>query len=141
MLIFQMDDGRQRRAVGDSLPLARIDALRDPRHPASRIAGVLGAYLETIAARFRPEAVVLFGSYAYGNPTPDSDVDLLLIQDFQGSPVEAASAVRAALRPVRRRVGSLPCDILVESPASHRERLARGGSFYRTIWERGLRLM
>jgi len=32
-----------------------------------------------IGEQFKPERVILFGSYAYGTPTPDSDVDLLVI--------------------------------------------------------------
>ena len=37
-----------------------------------------------IAQEFNPERIILFGSYAYGNPTPDSDVDLLVILPFAG---------------------------------------------------------
>ncbi len=32
-----------------------------------------------IVEAFDPERIILFGSFAYGNPTPDSDVDLLII--------------------------------------------------------------
>ena len=32
-----------------------------------------------IAERFHPEKIILFGSYAYGRPHPESDVDLLVI--------------------------------------------------------------
>ena len=32
-----------------------------------------------IVQDFQPERIILFGSYAYGNPTPDSDVDLLVV--------------------------------------------------------------
>ena len=34
-----------------------------------------------IADRFRPERIILFGSYAYGHLKPESDVDLLVIMD------------------------------------------------------------
>lgn len=36
-----------------------------------------------IARRFHPERILLFGSYAYGNPTEDSDVDLLVIMPLK----------------------------------------------------------
>src|SRR6266571_7050671 len=36
-------------------------------------------YARAIAERFQPEKIILFGSYAYGTPTPDSDVDLLVV--------------------------------------------------------------
>lgn len=34
-----------------------------------------------IVEHFHPQQVVLFGSYAYGTPTPDSDVDLLVVME------------------------------------------------------------
>jgi hypothetical protein len=37
-----------------------------------------------IVQDFQPERIILFGSYAYGNPTPDSDVDLLVVLTFEG---------------------------------------------------------
>lgn len=39
---------------------------------------------ERIARAFRPERIILFGSYAYGTPNPDSDVDLLVVLPFEG---------------------------------------------------------
>ena len=36
-------------------------------------------YCDAIAAVFKPQRIILFGSHAYGNPTPDSDVDLLVV--------------------------------------------------------------
>ena len=41
-----------------------------------------------IAERFHPERIVLFGSYAEGQPTEDSDVDLLVVMPTKGSPVD-----------------------------------------------------
>ena len=41
---------------------------------------------EQISRDFRPERIILFGSHAYGSPTPDSDVDLLVVMPFEGSP-------------------------------------------------------
>ena len=39
---------------------------------------------DRIAAEFKPERIILFGSYAGGKPTPDSDVDMLVILLFEG---------------------------------------------------------
>ncbi len=36
-----------------------------------------------IASEFRPERIILFGSYAYGKPNEDSDVDLLVLMPYQ----------------------------------------------------------
>ena len=35
--------------------------------------------VKQIAEQFKPEKIILFGSYAYGKPRPESDVDLLVI--------------------------------------------------------------
>ena len=40
------------------------------------------ATCDNIVQEFRPLQVILFGSYAYGTPTEDSDVDLLVVSVF-----------------------------------------------------------
>ena len=39
-----------------------------------------------IAQEFKPEKIILFGSHAYGQPTPESDLDLLVVMQFDGDP-------------------------------------------------------
>jgi predicted nucleotidyltransferase len=36
-------------------------------------------FARAVAARFQPEKIILFGSYAYGKPHADSDVDILVV--------------------------------------------------------------
>jgi uncharacterized protein len=40
------------------------------------------AFSQQIVEKFQPERIILFGSYAYGQPNEDSDVDLLVILLF-----------------------------------------------------------
>ncbi len=49
-----------------------------------------------------PEKIIIFGSYARGNPDPDSDVDVLVIQKTQKKPTERVSQV------LRSVWGSIP---------------------------------
>jgi predicted nucleotidyltransferase len=42
------------------------------------------ALVQRIIQTYRPERIVLFGAYAYGTPTVDSDVDLLVVLPFEG---------------------------------------------------------
>jgi predicted nucleotidyltransferase len=63
-----------------------------------------------IAREFHPQRIVLFGSYASGQPRLDSDVDLLVVMPFQGSPFHQAAVI---LGHVVRTVGVLPMDLLV----------------------------
>jgi hypothetical protein len=48
-----------------------------------RIAEKLLPFLKIIVDKFDPEQVVLFGSYAYGNPSAESDVDLLVVKNVK----------------------------------------------------------
>jgi len=51
-----------------------------------------------IVERFDPEKIILFGSHARGEVTPDSDADLLVVMRFAGSRLDRTVEVRVALR-------------------------------------------
>ena len=84
-----------------------------------------------IARKFRPRRILLFGSYATGRPTTDSDVDLLVIMPHQGKAVEKSVEIRMKVRP------GFPLDILVRSPKKVKERIAMGDTFMQDIVEKG----
>jgi predicted nucleotidyltransferase len=84
-----------------------------------------------IAEEFHPRRIVLFGSYARGAATEDSDVDLLVITPFKGLPVAKSVEIRLRVRP------PFPVDILVRTPEKVRKRLAMGDSFMHDILENG----
>ena len=84
-----------------------------------------------IVQEFKPEKIILFGSYAYGRPTPASDLDLLVIMQFDGDPLEQAVAMLNRLNVL------LPIDLLVRTPEQIRHRLEMGDRFMRDIVERG----
>ena len=84
-----------------------------------------------MAEEFKPERIVLFGSYARGKPTPDSDVDLLVVMDHRGRPADQSVEIRLRLRP------PFPLDLLVRSPKTVQKRLALGDSFLKEILEKG----
>jgi predicted nucleotidyltransferase len=86
---------------------------------------------ERIATAFRPERIVLFGSFAYGSPTPDSDVDLLVVMPCVGKPWRKAVEIRNLVRP------EFPVDLLVRTPEQIAERVALGDGFVREILDRG----
>ena len=50
-----------------------------------------------LVAEFRPQRVVLFGSRARGGADTESDVDLLVVHEFQGSRLEVGAQMRARL--------------------------------------------
>ena len=114
--------------------------LRDTRFPVYRIADKLLHYIKIILDNLDPEQVVLLGSYAYGNPTADSDVDLLVVKKMSKNSREEATAIRRAFRPLRHSVANLAFDIMVRDPEDLRSRLSKGAAFHSLIMEKGIRL-
>jgi len=84
-----------------------------------------------IGREFDAERVVLFGSYARGAVTEDSDVDLLVIVPFEGRSVDKSVEIRMKLRP------RFPIDLLVRTPEKVQQRLEMGDGFMREILEEG----
>jgi len=89
------------------------------------------AYAAEIAREFRPRRIILFGSYAYGKPTPDSDVDLLVIMPHRGRGVHKAIEIGL------KSPAPFPCDLLVRSPTKIRQRLAWGDCFIKEVINKG----
>jgi predicted nucleotidyltransferase len=87
------------------------------------------AVVDQIAREFSPESVILFGSYAYGSPTEDSDVDILVVRRHRGPEHHAASRIRHAID------APFAMDLLVRSPAEIKRRLAWGDYFVIDIME------
>lgn len=86
---------------------------------------------DRIVAACRPERVILFGSRCYGEPRPDSDVDLLVILPFEGTPYRKAIEVYAAAR------AAFPIDIVVRRPEAARQGLENGDPVIREAMTRG----
>ena len=84
-----------------------------------------------IGEEFRPQKVILFGSHAYGTASQDSDVDLLVVMDHEGT------AWTQALEIVRRMHSRLPIDLLVRTPEQMRQRLAWNDFFLKEVTGRG----
>ncbi len=89
-------------------------------------------YCNTVARAFRPERIVLFGSYAYGQPSPDSDVDLLIILRFRGSDVAKAIQIRSQLD------APFPLDLLVRKPEFIAARLRERDMFIELVMTQGV---
>jgi len=86
---------------------------------------------QRIGREFGAERVIVFGSYARGAVTDDSDVDLLVIVPFEGRSVDKSVEIRMKLRP------QFPVDLLVRTPEKVRERMEMGDGFMREILEEG----
>lgn len=94
--------------------------------------------IETIVRRiaegYKPLKVVLFGSHAYGEPTKDSDVDLLIVKETSERFIDRWVTVRELIADPGRRVAVEP---IVVTPDELEQRLSRGDQFFREIVVRG----
>jgi predicted nucleotidyltransferase len=97
------------------------------------VAETLPGAIERIVSELKPEKIILFGSYAYGNPTPDSDVDLLVIMQTRAREIDRYIAVSNLLYPRQ-----FPVDILVKTPKEvEAESRKKGNFFMREILTKG----
>ena len=108
--------------------IARVPAVSDrQRVSPEAIEGVV----RQIAERFWPQRVILFGSYAYGQPQPESDVDLLVIMETNLREIEQAIRICQAVD------YHFALDLIVRTPATMARRLALGDGFLHEIVEKG----
>jgi predicted nucleotidyltransferase len=91
---------------------------------------VIRRYARAIAQEFRPHKIILFGSYAYGTPTEDSDVDLLVIMPTRNQHDQA-------VRIQYRLTAPFPIDLIVRKPEQVQVRLAEKEPFLTTITSQG----
>ncbi len=97
--------------------------------------------LRTIGSRikkeYRAERVILFGSYAKGDATEDSDVDLLVVAPTKERFFERMASVRRLIRDLR---GGLPVAPIVLTPTELEKRRQTGDPFVREILRTGVSL-
>ena len=87
---------------------------------------------ERIVGALAPERVILFGSYAHGKPTPDSDVDLLIVMETEERPSKRRRAVSRLFRD-----RPFPMDIVVRTPAEMKQSMERVDPFIHDVLKRG----
>src|SRR5262249_47450317 len=87
-------------------------------------------FARQVAEKFHPEKIILFGSYAYGTPHVDSDVDILVVMPCW-SQLSKAAQISIAIDP------PFPLDIIVRTPENLKWRLDEGESFHTAIVSKG----
>jgi len=91
-----------------------------------------------------PETVILFGSYAYGTPNKDSDIDLYVVtkedfipENFEQN-LQIKKKVYMALSNFRKKYAS---DIIVHTLPVHEKFIELGSSFSKEITQKGIVLI
>jgi predicted nucleotidyltransferase len=87
---------------------------------------VIRRFARDVAERIHPDKIILFGSYAYGTPHAESDVDILVVMPARNQ-LEMAVRISLTIDP------PFPSDIIVRKPKSMKWRLEEGDSFLREI--------
>jgi uncharacterized protein len=87
--------------------------------------------VNSIVFQFHPQKIILFGSYAYGSPRPESDIDLFVIMDTPLKLSQQAIEIRQYLNPL------FGLDLIVYTPEALSRRLLLGDSFLQEIITKG----
>ena len=101
------------------------------RYPSPNIPlSAITRFARQIAGKFHPDKIILFGSYAYGTPHADSDVDILVIMPARNQ-IDMAVRISLAIDP------PFPLDIIVRTPKNMKWRLEERESFLIEVTTKG----
>lgn len=98
------------------------------------IGAVIEEIVRRLVAEYAPRKIILFGSYAYGTPDEDSDIDLLIIKATKERFPERLDTVRRAATGAHRRI---PFEPIVLTPEEVEQRLRVGDQFVAEILQKG----
>jgi predicted nucleotidyltransferase len=85
-----------------------------------------------IVEKYKPEKIILFGSFAGGEMTVDSDLDFLVIKK------DTPRIGRDRIRELRKLINkNIPVDFLVYRPEEFEESKSLGDPFIKAILEKG----
>ncbi len=100
------------------------------------MAGEMKEVLEDVKGRivrkFQPRRIILFGSYAGGRPGPDSDLDLLIVMEVEGSTRQKANEIDMLLAD-----RNIPMDFIVLTPEQYERQRNIAGSIVRQVDREG----
>jgi len=91
-----------------------------------------------------PDKVILFGSYAYGTPNEDSDIDLYVVTNDKFMPKDYDENMKVYLKvahSIQDLIKQYPTDIIAHTKAMHKKFKEINSSFADEIMQKGLRLI
>jgi len=95
---------------------------------------IIKGIAKKIAREYKPEKIILFGSYAYGNPTRDSDIDMLIIKRTKKKSMDRWVFLKMLTHDPER---GIPFSPLVYTPKELQYRLSLGDQFIKEIITKG----
>lgn len=101
---------------------------------------------QEIIRRFKPldlDKVILFGSFAYGTPNKDSDIDLYVVTKDEFIPQSFKESMDIKLK-VSKAIKDLqtiiPIDTITHTRAMNKKFIDMGSSFSKVIVNKGVKL-
>jgi uncharacterized protein len=95
---------------------------------------VIKRILQKLVTEYSPQKIILFGSYAWGDPGPDSDIDLLIIKETPDRFIDRWTKVQHILTGTHR---GYPVETIVLTPGEFEKRIAVGDQFIGEILNKG----
>ena len=111
---------------------------------AIKLSGELETRIRDALAPLCPEKVILFGSYACGRPTEESDIDLYVVTRDDFMPAtwrQKRDIVRAVSNRILDLRAQYAIDLLVHTKPMHQRFVEIDSSFARQIMNEGVRLL
>jgi len=102
--------------------------------PKKKITKVILDMAEKIKKEYKPEKIILFGSFAYGMPTRDSDIDMLIVKRTKKKSMDRWFTLKKLCQDPNR---GIPFSPLVFTPKELEYRLSLGDDFIKEILEKG----
>ena len=96
---------------------------------------ILSEIVEKLKSDYKPIKIILFGSYAYGNPSENSDIDLLILKDTDKRRVDRFVGVKRIIYNPDLEISVSP---LVYTPDELKERLRIEDDFVKEIIQNGV---
>jgi len=88
-----------------------------------------------LRSEYEPLKIILFGSFAYGNPTKDSDIDLLILKNTDKRRADRFVEVKRIIYNPDLKIPIFP---LVYTPEELEEWLKIGDDFVKEILRKGI---
>lgn len=95
---------------------------------------IISDIAKKIKEEYKPQKIILYGSFAYGNPDRDSDIDLFIIKDTNERPIDRRVTIRRMVSKLRN---GYPFSSIVLTPAELDRRLKIGDQFFQEIISKG----
>jgi predicted nucleotidyltransferase len=95
---------------------------------------VLPSIIEQITHNFSPIRIILFGSYAHGYQTEDSDLDIMVVLPYDGKSLDKSVEILSSLDPYP----NVPLDLITIRPEEMSRKYAEGDPLIREVCSSGV---